>query len=205
MPSIEEPTNARSRRTRQAVLDAARAILDEEGFDALTMAAIAERAGVTRAGVYLHFDSVPAVVAELFDHVAEVEGLEESMARVWDAPDSVAALDAWAAHLSEYHSRLLTIDRALHQAAPTDDAAAAHCEKLSQEQMDNCVRLAKWLRKEKKLARPWTASTAADMLYGLVSSESISRLTVDRGWTKRQLGKRLADLLKGSLTSAGPS
>ncbi len=48
MSQIHDPANARSRRTRAALLASARSLLEEEGFEALTMAAVAERAGVTR-------------------------------------------------------------------------------------------------------------------------------------------------------------
>lgn len=43
--TITEPTNARSRRTRASLLGATHAILKEEGFEALTMTAVAQRAG----------------------------------------------------------------------------------------------------------------------------------------------------------------
>ena len=56
------------------------------------MAAIADRAGVTRRSAYLHFASRAEVVDALFAHVAETEGLAESVDRVWAAPDAVAAL-----------------------------------------------------------------------------------------------------------------
>ncbi len=52
------------------MLAATRQILEEEGFEALTMAAIAERAGVTRRSAYLHFASRAEVVDALFAYVA---------------------------------------------------------------------------------------------------------------------------------------
>lgn len=200
MPSIEEPSNARSRRTRAALLDGAREILETEGYPALNMASLADRAGVTRAGVYLHFDSVPAVMAELFDHLAETEGLEASLDRVWQAPDALSALERWASHLAEYHPRLMAVDLALQQAEASDEAAAAHRARVAREQMANCRRLARWLEEEGRLADPWTSKTAADVLYGLVSSELITRWTVDRRWSGRRLREHLALLLSRTLT-----
>src|SRR5688572_23279920 len=55
MSPIETPANSRSRRTRSALLSAARDLLEEGGAEALTMSSVAERAGVTRRAVYLHF------------------------------------------------------------------------------------------------------------------------------------------------------
>src|SRR6266496_4245189 len=66
-PVILEPTNARSRRTCSRLLATARAILERDGFQALTIAAVAEQASVTRRTVYLHFGSRGELVAALFD------------------------------------------------------------------------------------------------------------------------------------------
>ena len=70
MRTITEPTNARSRRTRTALLASTRAILEEQGFEALTMTAVADRAGVTRRAVYMHFASRAELLGALFDYVA---------------------------------------------------------------------------------------------------------------------------------------
>src|SRR5262249_7598513 len=55
--AIPAPATARGRRTRTALLDAARAVIESKGFGALTMARVAEQAGVTRRAAYLHFPS----------------------------------------------------------------------------------------------------------------------------------------------------
>ena len=44
---IGEPQNARSRRTREALLEAARTLIEEDGFDVMTLEAVATRAGVS--------------------------------------------------------------------------------------------------------------------------------------------------------------
>jgi len=89
---ITEPTNARSRRTRARLLDAARALL-EEGQGTFTVAAVAERAEVSRAAAYLHFASRADLIGSLFEHLAEKNRLAESVASVWSAPNATAALD----------------------------------------------------------------------------------------------------------------
>jgi AcrR family transcriptional regulator len=48
------------------LLDAARELIREEGSDAVTLARIADRAGVTKPLVYQHFGARPAVLAELY-------------------------------------------------------------------------------------------------------------------------------------------
>jgi AcrR family transcriptional regulator len=199
--TITEPTNARSRRTRAALLAAARAILEEDGFEALTMTAVAERAGVTRRSVYMHFPSRTELVGSLFDHVAEDEGLAASLGEVWAAPDAIAALDAWAAHLARYHPRVLAVDRAVQRVWRQDPDAAAHRRRVVDEQLSNCRRLARHLADEGRLADGWTAESAADMLFALISSDVIEALIIDRRWSRRRLSEHLALLLRSTFVS----
>jgi AcrR family transcriptional regulator len=201
-PPISEPANARSRRTRAGLLAAAREILEGEGFEALTMAAVAEGAGVTRRAAYMHFTSRGDLVAALFDYVADAEGLEESLERVWRAPDAVGALDEWAAHLARYHPRLLAVDRALQHVWRLDPDAATHRRRVVDEKLANCRRLARWLDAEGRLADGWTVAAAGDMLFALIASDVIEALLVDRGWSQKRLAEGLAKLLRATFVSA---
>ena len=201
MTTIAAPANARSRRTRATLLTGARRLLEEDGFEALTMAAVAERAGVTRRAVYLHFASRADLVAGLFDHVAGEEGLAESLARVWAAPDAAAALDEWARHLARYHTRLLAVDRAVERVRRADRDAARHRERVVRAKLASCRRLAERLEGERVLAAPWTADSAADMLFALTSSDVVEGLTVDRRWSRQKLADHLGLLLRSTFTN----
>jgi AcrR family transcriptional regulator len=125
---IAVPTNARSRRTRAALLDAARALLEENGPAALTMAATAERAGVSRRSVYLHFATRADLLVALFDHVSEVEGLGDSLHPVLAESDPVAALDEFAAHLGRIRPRVRAVATAIQRQRRSDPDFAAHWE-----------------------------------------------------------------------------
>jgi len=202
--AISDPANARSRHTRTALLDAARAVIESEGFGALTMARVAEQAGVTRRAAYLHFPSRTDLVTALFDHVAAREGLADSLDRVWSASDARAALTEWAAHVARYHRRILAVDRASAAAADTDPDAARHRAQVTAGQLAACRRVARRLAREGILAQPWTTGSAAELLWALLSPDLITRLTVTRGWDETDLADRLAVLLHRALTTDGP-
>ena len=199
--TITEPTNARSRRTRAVLLEAAHAILKEQGFEALTMTAVANRAGVTRRALYMHFPTRTALIGELFDHVAQVEGLGASLEPVWSAPDAVSALDEWARHLARYHPRLLTVDRAVQRVWRDDPDAAAHRARVVKAKLANCRRLANWLAAEGRLAPGWTAASATDMLFALIASDVIEALIVDRRWSRTRLAEHLALLFRSTFVA----
>jgi AcrR family transcriptional regulator len=199
--TILEPTNERSRRTRAALLAAARAILENLGFEALTMTAVADLAGVTRRAAYLHFATRAELVGALFDYVAEVEGLEDSLRPVWDAPDAASALDQWAAHLARYHPRLLAVDRALEHVRHDDVDAAAHYARVVAGQLKGCTRLATRLEVEGRLAEAWTVESARDMLFSLISSDMIQALLEERHWSPRRLAAHLAILFRSTFVA----
>jgi AcrR family transcriptional regulator len=196
--SIEEPRNARSRRTRTALLAATRSLLEEQGTESLTMAAVAERAGVSRRAVYLHFASRTELLTELFGYVSEQEGLAASLEPVWQAPDAATALQEWAAHLARFHPRVLAVARAIQRVRHTDPDAEAHWQLVMADQRACCHRLAAWLAGEQRLAPPWTVQTAADMLWALMSYEFLEDLLVDRGWSPRRYRTHLAALLQAT-------
>ena len=200
--AIEGPRTARSRRTRTALLAATRALLEDQGTESLTMAAVAERAGVSRRAVYLHFASRTELLTELFGYVSEQEGLSRSLAPVWRAPHAAAALEEWARHLARFHPRVLAVARAIQRVRRVDPDAAAHWELVMADQQACCQRLAAWLAREQRLAPPWTVQTAADMLWALMSYELLEALLVDCGWSPRRYRTYLAALFQS--TFLGP-
>ncbi len=199
--TINEPGNARSRRTAEALLSATRRLIEDMGFEAVTMAAVAEAAGVSRRAVYLHYSTRAELLAALLGHLGETEELGASLSRVWDSPDAVSALDEWARHIARAHPRIMPVARAVEQVRRTDpDAAAMHNNVMSR-WLKGSRRLAQWLRDDGRLASPWTVDTAADMLWALMSWDVVERLLIDRGWSRESFADSLALLLRSTFVA----
>lgn len=64
-------TPTKGERTRGAIIDAALDLFEEKGYDATTMRAIAERAGVSVGNAYYYFDSKEQLVQGFYDRAAE--------------------------------------------------------------------------------------------------------------------------------------
>jgi AcrR family transcriptional regulator len=77
-------------KTRTTLLDAAEAILLEDGYASVTSRRVAERAGVNAALVYYYFDSMDGLFVELFRRGAE-RGLERQAAAL-QSPQPLWAL-----------------------------------------------------------------------------------------------------------------
>lgn len=194
--SIAVPINARSRRTRAALLDAARALLEENGPPALTMAATAERAGVSRRSVYLHFATRADLLVALFDHVSEIEDLGESFRPVLTEPDPVAALEEFAAHLGRIRPRVRAVATAIQRQRRSDPDFAAHWEVVFRDQRQVCRHLINGLHRAGLLADTWTVAAATDMLWALMSGDFADNLTIDCGWSFSKYTERMATLLR---------
>lgn len=75
---------ARSAETRARILDAAQALFAEQGFDAAGVAAICQRANVSKGAFYHHFASKQALFVALLDQW--LAGLDDGMAAAAATP-----------------------------------------------------------------------------------------------------------------------
>jgi AcrR family transcriptional regulator len=196
--TVEQPRNARGRRTAAALLAAAREIVDTAGFEALTMAAVAERAGVSRRAIYLHFTGRTELLAALYRSLGETEDLAVSLRAVWESPDGVAALDEWARHIARSHPRILATLQAIEHSRRTDSDAAALWDTTMRNWHKSCRRLADWLRRDGRLAPGWTVESAADLLWSLMSLDLLDRLVTDRRWSRTRFADRYGSLLRST-------
>lgn len=185
MGTIDEPQNERSRRTRAAALDATWQLIEEAGPKRVTMASVAERAGISRRALYLHFPSRAELLLALHHHLDEVLDLEASAAPIRDAADGEEALVEFVGHLARFHTQIARIDLALLAAAgdPEVDALLAKGAKMWR---DGCGYVVKRLATEGRLAEPWTVATATDLLWTFMFPETLQRLTTDRDWSVEQ-------------------
>ena len=199
MARIDAPQNQRSRDTRAALLDATWELLEESGDSDVSMAAVADRAGVSRQAVYLHFPSRGQLIMALMDHVDQALDLEASLRPIWEAVDSLTALDAFADHVANYHSRLIGVVRAVDRSRHRDDDAAALWARSSELWYGGCRSITDALSAEGHLAAPWTPTTAADLMWALMSIEFVDDLTGARSWTTDELAARLRVVFRRTL------
>jgi AcrR family transcriptional regulator len=94
MTSSSGPSLARREReraeTRRQILEAARRMLVEHGFEATTMRSIAAKVGYTATAVYHHFKDKAALVAELC--AIDFRALTEALRKTATVPDPIERL-----------------------------------------------------------------------------------------------------------------
>lgn len=82
-----------------ALLDAAAAVVEAQGWPALSMIAVAEHAKVSRQLVYAHFSSVDELMTQTMTHIFR-EGYEQIRETIQRRPGNVADLTAAAERMT---------------------------------------------------------------------------------------------------------
>jgi len=86
-----EPAAERADATRERIVQAARDLVVEHGYDGVSTGQVLERAGVSRGGLYHHFSGKDDLMAAVLEAV-ETDFTLRLAAAVVDAPDPFTAL-----------------------------------------------------------------------------------------------------------------
>ncbi|WP_431682597.1 TetR/AcrR family transcriptional regulator [Kitasatospora sp. KL5] len=179
----------KARETRRRMLDAARGLFTEQGYGATTLQHVADRAGVAVQTIYFTFGNKRSLLKELVD--VTVAGDDEPVAtmdRPWfrDALAAPTAEEHLRAHVGGTRAildRMAAIDEMVCVACATDPEVAALWPKENDPRLTVQAAAAAALA-GKPGARPGVpAERAADLLYGLLSTEVYLLFVRDRGWT----------------------
>ena len=142
---------ARTRRTRAAVIEAARALFAERGYAATTIEAISERSDTPQATTYRLFGSKLGILKAVLD--VAIAGDDEAVAMadrpqvraLLDEPSPEAQLARFGSLLRDLMARTAPVHRLLADAARSDpDAAALHAE-IARQRQDGQRRVARSL------------------------------------------------------------
>ena len=124
--SRRAPVQERGRQTVTRILDAAAAIADEHGVDAVTTRAIADRAGVSYPSLYRFFADREAILDELLErHVAELDARCEEAEQTWQIT-SVADLLNSELDLHVHYYRLFPSSARLWMGGRTSPTVTRH-------------------------------------------------------------------------------
>jgi AcrR family transcriptional regulator len=192
---------ARTRRTRAAVMEAARGLFDERGYAATTIEAISDRSDTPQATVYRLFASKLGILKSLLD--ASIGGDDEDVAmlerpqvrEVLAGEDPMSQLAAFAALLRGVMARVGSVHRILADAARSDQGAASLLAEVARQRHEGQRRIARSLARSRSLKPGLRERDAADIIHALASPEVYGLLVVDRGWSGERYEQWLRVLL----------
>ena len=194
-----------ARRNRAAVLAACRDLLMEEGYQATTIRAVAERAGVSPETVYKAFGGKPGLVKALWDVTLAGDDEPLTMAQrpalqeVWRTRDPRAKLRLYAGFVRGVHERLAAMSAVLAQAGPgvAEVLATSEAERLT-----GITAFVAHLADQGVLRPGADTAQLADACWALTGPQLFTQLTVGRGWNPDLYQDWLAGLLTATLLEA---
>jgi AcrR family transcriptional regulator len=198
---------ARTRRTRAAVVEAARALFVARGYAATTIEAISDVSDTPQATVYRLFSSKLGILKAVLD--VSIGGDDAAVA-VADRPqvrtllsdrDPKNQLAGFAGLVREVLARVARVHRILADAARSDEAAAALLAEVARQRHEGQQRMARSLARSSALRPGFRARDAADIIHALASPEVYGLLVFDRGWSGARYEKWLKAILIDQLLS----
>jgi AcrR family transcriptional regulator len=201
------PRQARTRRTRAAVVESARTLFLERGYAATTIEAISDLSDTPQATVYRLFSSKVGILKAVLD--VSVGGDDEAVAMtdrpqvraLLADPQPTQKLTGFAALLREVMARTAPVHRILTDAARSDEDAAALLAEIARQRRGGQRSIARSLARSRALRTPLRERDAADIIYALASPEVYGLLVFDQGWSGERYEKWLRAILIDQLLS----
>jgi len=192
---------ARTRRTRAAVAEAARTLFLERGYAATTIEAISERSDTPTATVYRLFSSKMGILKAVLD--VSIGGDDDAVAMaerpqvhaLLSDEDPVGRLTRFAALLHEVMARVGPVHRILADAARADPEAAALLAEIARQRQEGQRRIARALAHSHALRPGLRERDAADIIHALASPEVYGLLVADRSWSGQRYESWLSAIL----------
>jgi AcrR family transcriptional regulator len=195
-----------AQQTRRRVLESALELFVDRGYAGTTVAAVADRAGVSPETIYLSLGGKRGLLEGVMDmtgphgSVAEDEEWWEMVAHLPSAPERLE-------RIVEYSCRILARTRPIHTiirgAADKEAFAGALGRRLLQERLDNQTeRIRTYLGGE--LRAGLSVAEAGERYCALASPELYHVLTVEFRWTADRHREWLTHLLHAELLG-GPA
>lgn len=191
VPDTRFPRRAESaRQTRDALIEAAGELFAEHGYRAVTVPAIAARAGVSRPTV---FTSVPGGKPQLLKEARDraLAGDDEPVPvpqRPWflhamAQTDPRELVRLQAGNYRRILDRAARLERALTLAASDDPGLAELHDQARRQRHFGARAVAARLAELDGLRPDLTVDSAADAIYALAGADVYLLLVRDRGWT----------------------
>lgn len=197
---------AQAAANRASVIEATARLLVEQGYSAMTMAKVAQAAGVSVETVYKAFKNKPELVRQVLG--AAVRGDDEPVPLI-ERPDMQAALhaasgagilDAFAAACTSILIRIGPLLASVLIAGRTGEVELRTiAEVANRQRLADYTRVIDAIDAIDALNPSLDVPHAADAMWSIGSPEVYFQLTADRGWTDAEYRTWLTHTLQATL------
>ena len=183
--------SSENRETREKILAAALELLESGTAQAVRMADIAKKTGISRQAVYLHFKTRADLLIATTRYLDEIQNVDEGLVPSRTAKTGKERLDAWIEVWGNYIPVMYGVGRALLAMRDTDDAAAAAWDERMAAMRHGCEAAILALERDGDLSPNYSVDDAVDFLWTLVSVRNWEQLTQECGWTQEKYIQQL--------------
>ena len=162
----------------------------------LTMAAVAQAAGVSRQTVYVQFGTRAGLLVQMVRERDASNPRGERVAAALAAPDPVEALVALTRELAGWWREIHPVAQALYAAALTDEAARAAWEDRMAHLHEFSDQVVGRLADAGVLASSLEPALASDWLAAQLNPLGWLLLVEDSGWTQQLYEERMATTVR---------
>jgi AcrR family transcriptional regulator len=200
---------AQARRTRQAIIDAARHRFLHDGYTITTITAIAADADASPDTIYKSFGGkaglLRAMCEDALSGVGPVPAEQRSDAMQAAESDPATLLRGLGTLTAEVAPRIAPLLLLLAAAAEGDPALAELQAELENARLARMTRVARTLAGKTPLRSGRTVDETADIMWTYTSPELYRMLVRTRGWTPERYGEFVGSSLVDALLEGGPS
>jgi len=184
-------------RTRDRILRAAWDEIIERGAS-MTLGDVADRAGVSRQALYLHFGDREGLLLALVRFMPEALGFPRMLAHVMQAPDGVEMLRRTVALHSTYSAEIDPVAEVLEATQYRDPAlGAAWRDRMNASRQVHRAIVGR-IGAEGRLVDGWSVEDAGDLFYAVTMQGPWRELTRALGWTPERYAENMTKMLLAS-------
>lgn len=184
--------------TRRRILQAAWELLEQHGAG-VKLVEVADKAGVSRQAVYLHFGDRSGLLVALVDFIDVSLGAVQLRAHIHGGATGVESLQRWIQTMSWYTAKIDRVTQVLESSQYQDEAlAAAWRDRMGRRQV-HIRSIVERIAAEGRLAERWSVDTAVELLYVVTMPGPWRELTRELGWTAEHYTQNLTRLVQSAL------
>jgi AcrR family transcriptional regulator len=192
---------AAARARRHHVVEVAGRLMQRDGYNATTVAAIAAEAGVSAETIYKSFGGKPGLVRALFDEALEGSGPipAETRADALRDTDPVTLVSGWARLAAEVAPRGTPVMLLVRAAAAADPRMDELYEEMDARRLRRMQDNARALDAIGGIRAGITVEEAGDVLFAVSSPEMYELLVTRRGWSIERYSRYVRDTIMQAL------
>jgi AcrR family transcriptional regulator len=210
VPSVKRKYDASNRRSkasarRHAVVLAATALFERDGFRPTTITAVAERAGVSVESIDKGFGTKAALAKAVFDFVIAGDDAPVPVAQRPEAdairaePNAARKIMLYTRGLATRQHRSAKVQILIRDGRHTDETLVAVWEELLAERLSGMTMLGRHLLQSGQLSDRIKLAEVRDVLWTYTAVELYELLVLKRGWSVDRYAEWLGRAIVGAL------